>query len=57
MAGRRLLIITGRYICNKKAVEGLLRRLHTDYIDLYYQHRADLQVPIEEGTAWRSENY
>jgi aryl-alcohol dehydrogenase-like predicted oxidoreductase len=31
-----------------KAVEGSLRRLGTDYIDLYYQHRLDSQVPIEE---------
>ena len=30
------------------AVEGSLRRLRTDYIDLYYQHRADPSVPIEE---------
>ena len=25
-----------------------LKRLKTDYIDLYYQHRADRQIPIEE---------
>jgi aryl-alcohol dehydrogenase-like predicted oxidoreductase len=30
------------------AVEGSLRRLKTDYIDLYYQHRTDPSVPIEE---------
>jgi aryl-alcohol dehydrogenase-like predicted oxidoreductase len=30
------------------AVEGSLRRLRSDYIDLYYQHRADPSVPIEE---------
>jgi aryl-alcohol dehydrogenase-like predicted oxidoreductase len=30
------------------AVEGSLKRLGTDYIDLYYQHRVDPQVPIEE---------
>jgi aryl-alcohol dehydrogenase-like predicted oxidoreductase len=30
------------------AVEGSLRRLRTDYIDLYYQHCADPSVPIEE---------
>jgi aryl-alcohol dehydrogenase-like predicted oxidoreductase len=30
------------------AVEGSLQRLGTDYIDLYYQHRVDPQVPIEE---------
>ncbi len=32
----------------KKAVEGSLRRLRTDYIDLYYQHRVDPAVPIED---------
>lgn len=30
------------------AVEGSLKRLDTDYIDLYYQHRVDPNVPIEE---------
>jgi aryl-alcohol dehydrogenase-like predicted oxidoreductase len=30
------------------AIEGSLRRLRTDYIDLYYQHHADPSVPIEE---------
>jgi aryl-alcohol dehydrogenase-like predicted oxidoreductase len=30
------------------AVEGSLRRLDTDYIDLLYQHRIDPKVPIEE---------
>ncbi len=30
------------------AVEGSLKRLGTDHIDLYYQHRVDRQVPIEE---------
>lgn len=32
----------------RKVVEGSLRRLQTDYIDLYYQHRVDPNVPIEE---------
>ncbi|MFD8570484.1 aldo/keto reductase [Streptomyces sp. NPDC059639] len=30
------------------SVEGSLTRLGTDYIDLYYQHRVDPLVPIEE---------
>jgi aryl-alcohol dehydrogenase-like predicted oxidoreductase len=30
------------------AVEGSLKRLGTDYIDLLYQHRVDPEVPIEE---------
>jgi aryl-alcohol dehydrogenase-like predicted oxidoreductase len=32
----------------RTAVEGSLRRLGTDYIDLYYQHRVYLNTPIEE---------
>jgi aryl-alcohol dehydrogenase-like predicted oxidoreductase len=32
----------------KKAVEASLRRLKTDVIDLYYVHRVDPNVPIEE---------
>ena len=30
------------------AVEGSLRRLGTDHLDLYYQHRGDPDTPIEE---------
>lgn len=32
----------------RKSVEGSLRRLRTDYIDLYYQHRIDPAVEPEE---------
>lgn len=32
----------------RTAVEGSLRRLGTDHIDLFYQHRVDPDVPIEE---------
>jgi aryl-alcohol dehydrogenase-like predicted oxidoreductase len=32
----------------KRAVEGSLRRLRVDAIDLYYQHRVDPDVPIED---------
>lgn len=32
----------------REAVEGSLRRLATDYIDLLYQHRVDPGVPIED---------
>ncbi|EKY3119658.1 aldo/keto reductase [Cronobacter turicensis] len=32
----------------RDAVEGSLRRLNTDVIDLLYQHRVDPQVPIED---------
>ena len=32
----------------RKAVDASLKRLRTDHIDLYYQHRVDPKVPIEE---------
>ena len=32
----------------RRAIEGSLQRLGTDYVDLYYQHRIDPDVPIEE---------
>ena len=32
----------------RQSVEGSLKRLQTDVIDLYYQHRVDTQVPIED---------
>jgi aryl-alcohol dehydrogenase-like predicted oxidoreductase len=32
----------------KEAIEGSLRRLRVDSIDLYYQHRVDPNVPIED---------
>jgi aryl-alcohol dehydrogenase-like predicted oxidoreductase len=32
----------------KQGVEGSLKRLHVDAIDLFYQHRVDPEVPIEE---------
>lgn len=32
----------------KKVAEASLKRLQTDYIDLFYQHRVDPNVPIED---------
>jgi aryl-alcohol dehydrogenase-like predicted oxidoreductase len=32
----------------RSSIEGSLKRLGTDYVDLYYQHRVDPNVPIEE---------
>ena len=32
----------------RDSVEGSLKRLKTDFIDLYYQHRVDTNVPIED---------
>lgn len=34
------------YVC--QSIEGSLQRLNTDYLDLYYQHRIDPSVPIED---------
>jgi len=32
----------------RQSLEGSLKRLRVDAIDLYYQHRVDTNVPIEE---------
>ena len=32
----------------RRAVEGSLKRLKTDHIDIYYQHRVDPDVPMED---------
>jgi aryl-alcohol dehydrogenase-like predicted oxidoreductase len=40
--------INGRPEYVRESCEGSLKRLGTDYIDLYYQHRVDRNVPIEE---------
>jgi aryl-alcohol dehydrogenase-like predicted oxidoreductase len=37
------------------AIEGSLKRLGTDYIDLYYQHRVDPATPIEDTVGVLSE--
>ncbi len=39
----------------RKSVEESLKRLETDHIDLYYQHRKDPNVPIEEVAGVMSE--
>jgi aryl-alcohol dehydrogenase-like predicted oxidoreductase len=40
--------ISGKAEYVRQACEASLKRLGTDYIDLYYQHRVDRAVPIEE---------
>lgn len=44
LAGR----VNGRPEYLRAAVDGSLRRLGVDHIDLYYQHRVDPEVPIAE---------
>jgi len=47
--------IDGRPEVIKKTCEDSLRRLQTDFIDLYYLHRLDKNVPIEESVGALSE--
>ena len=44
----RYLGINGNPEYVRKACDASLKRLNIDYIDLYYQHRVDKNVPIEE---------
>ena len=46
--GRRLPGLNSKPEHIKQAVEGSLKRLKTDHINLLYQHRVDPQVPIED---------
>lgn len=47
-AHNRPVTLSSRPAHIRKALEGSLKRLHTDCIDLYYQHRVDPNTPIEE---------
>ncbi len=47
--------VDGRPENAKRACDGSLKRLGTDHIDLYYQHRVDPNVPIEETVGAMSE--
>lgn len=49
------LLLDSRPETIRKSVEGSLKRLGTDYIDLYYQHRIDPNVPAEEVAGVMSE--
>jgi aryl-alcohol dehydrogenase-like predicted oxidoreductase len=40
--------VSGRPEYVRKSVDGSLKRLGVDHIDLYYQHRVDPETPIEE---------
>ena len=46
--GKRTGGVNGKPEYIREAVEGSLRRLNVDYIDLYYQHRVDPATPIED---------
>jgi aryl-alcohol dehydrogenase-like predicted oxidoreductase len=46
--GKRLPGLNSRPEHIKEVVEGMLKRLHTDRIDMLYQHRVDPAVPIED---------
>jgi aryl-alcohol dehydrogenase-like predicted oxidoreductase len=47
-AGRPAGRVNGRPDYLRKAVDGSLQRLGVDHVDLYYQHRVDPDVPVEE---------
>lgn len=47
--------VSGRPEYVTSACESSLKRLGTDHIDLYYQHRVDAEVPIEETVGAMSE--
>ena len=46
--GQMRRVVEGTPANVRRSVEGSLKRLQTDFIDLYYQHRIDPNVPIEE---------
>lgn len=47
-SGERMGTVNGKPDYVRKCIEGSLKRLGVDYIDLYYQHRVDPNTPIEE---------
>jgi aryl-alcohol dehydrogenase-like predicted oxidoreductase len=67
LAGRRDRVVLASKVCNKmgdgadeqglspaairKAIDASLRRLQTDYLDLYYMHQPDYATPIEDTLA------
>ena len=53
--GSNVRVIDGRPETIKKTCEDALRRLQTDVIDLYYLHRWDKKVPIEDSVGGLSD--
>lgn len=47
-ADRTALAVDGSPANVRRAIEGSLKRLKTDHVDLYYLHRVDPDTPIEE---------
>ena len=47
-ANSNLRGVNGRPEYVRKAIEGSLKRLDVDHVDLYYQHRVDPETPIED---------
>ena len=53
--GKLVRVIDGRPATLQKTIEDSLRRLQTDVIDLYYLHRWDKSVPIEDSVGAMAE--
>lgn len=53
--GKLVRVIDGRPATLQKTLEDSLRRLQTDVIDLYYLHRWDKSVPIEDSVGAMAE--
>ena len=51
------MIMDSRPETIRKSLEGSLKRLKTDYIDLYYIHRVDPKIPIETVAQTMAELY
>lgn len=47
-AERTRMTVDGRPETVRRSIDGSLKRLGVDHVDLYYQHRIDPDVPIEE---------
>jgi aryl-alcohol dehydrogenase-like predicted oxidoreductase len=49
--------VSGKPEFVRASCEASLKRLETDYIDLYYQHRIDQSTPIEETVSSDLNNF